>query len=50
MDHLKASHRITEAGKLPLAGERSSLIQQAFGNTFPRIQFNVTVFRELLLQ
>lgn len=50
MDHLKNKHRIVESGKLPLLGQRSSVIPQAFGNSSPRIQFNITVFRQLLLQ
>ena len=49
MNHLKVYHRLTGAGRLPAPGQRSGLIQQAFGNTLPRIQFHNQVFQELLL-
>lgn len=49
MDHLRNRHRLTKEGRLPAPGERSGLIQQAFGNTAPRIQFNNQIFQELLL-
>jgi len=47
LNHLKLRHRMTEAGRLPALGQRSGLIQEAFGNTIPKIQFHNQVFREL---
>lgn len=41
---------MTELGRLPPTGQSSSIIQQAFGNAPPRIQFNVSVFQELIIQ
>jgi len=49
LNYLKLRHRMTEVGHLPALGQHSGLIQEAFGNTIPKIQFHNQVFRELLL-
>lgn len=47
IEHLKR-HCINEQGPIPVSGE-PSIIEQAFGNSLQRIQFNSDLFQSLLL-
>ena len=47
IEHLK-SHRMTENG--PLEIPDNNIIRQAFGSTVPKIQFNLDIFKQLLIQ
>ncbi|KAF8430176.1 hypothetical protein EV426DRAFT_580238 [Tirmania nivea] len=49
IEHLK-THRMTEHGLMPVVDLSTSAIHQAFGVTIPRIQFNLPVFQQLLVQ
>lgn len=52
IEHLR-THRLTEHGLIPTqaaGSEAPSIIRQAFGNSHPRIHFNIDLFKDLLLQ
>lgn len=48
IQHLR-THRLTEYGPMELS-TGPGIIQQAFGNSSPKIQFNIDVFKQLLIQ
>lgn len=48
IEHLKR-HQINEHGPILLSGQ-PSMIEQAFGHSAPRIQFNHDLFKDLLLR
>jgi hypothetical protein len=46
--HLHDVHRIGKNGPLPPVEQEAQRIRLAFGNSLPRVSFNVDVFQELL--
>ena len=51
IEHLLQNHQLNEHGSIPPTGSGPpSIIRQAFGNSHPRIQFNIDLFKDLLLR
>ena len=48
IDHLRF-HQLSEAGPIELEAG-ANILRQAFGNSTPKIQFNIDVFKQLLIQ
>ena len=50
IDHLRKVHRLTEQGPIPQLDTSNSAIHRAFNTTVPQINFNIDIFKQLLLQ
>jgi len=48
--HLRDIHRIGRNGQLPEVTAEEERIRQAFGKAVPRVSFNRTVFRQMLIR